>query len=132
LGFAQSREDLEATNFHFLNTPTVFGAKAQDVVDGTDAVVGPVTLLTTFSISAPDADLPDLLDVINNPAQHAPVKLSFTSTTFGRCPDGRKARLDVHQVASTQVDPTNHQIVLVFSIEKVEVVDTDGGNCLVD
>jgi hypothetical protein len=124
LGFAQSIQDLINNNFDFLNTPTIFGAKAQDVVDGADAAVGPVTLLTTFSISAPGAPLPDFLDVVNNTGNYAPVKLNFTSTAFGKCSNGRKALLHVHQVPST-----NDQNALIFSIETVEVVDTDGGNC---
>jgi hypothetical protein len=123
LGFAQSIADLINSNFDFLNTPTIFGAKAQDVVTGKDAAVGPVTLLTTFSISAPGAALPDFLDVINNPAQYAPVKFDFTSTTVGMRPDGKKAILHVHQVGSTDA-----QKVLNFSIEKVEVVDAGGNN----
>lgn len=123
LGFAQSIADLAQNGFDFLNTPTIFGAKAQDVVNGADAAVGPVTLLTTFSISAPDAALPDFLDVVNNPGDYAPVKLNFTSTTFGKCSNGSKALLHVHQVAST-----NDQNALIFSKETVEVVDTDGGN----
>jgi hypothetical protein len=51
LGFAQSIADLEASGFDFLNTPTIFGAKAQDVVAGAEAAVGPAVLLTTFSIA---------------------------------------------------------------------------------
>jgi len=124
LGFAQSVEDLDKNGFDFLNTPTIFGAKAQDVVKGADAAVGPVTLLTTFSISAPGAPLPDFLDVITSPAKYAPVKVNFTSSTFGKRPDGTKARLDVHQVGATA---TNDPTVLVFSVEKVEVVGIDGG-----
>jgi hypothetical protein len=123
LGFAQSIADIN--QYGFLGAPTIFGAKAQDVVNGAPAAVGPVILLTTFSISAPGAALPDLVDVlVNNPQNYAPVELSFASITFGRCPNGRKARLDVHEVAST-----NDQGELIFSIEKVEVVDTHGGNC---
>lgn len=125
LGFAQSIADLEANGFDFLSTSTIFGAKAQDVVAGEQAAVGPVIVLTTFSISAPGAALPDFLDVVNNPAQYAPVKLSFSSTTFGRCADGKRARLDVHQVGAT--DDEN---VLVFSREIVRLVDADGGGCV--
>jgi hypothetical protein len=124
LGFAQSLEDLANNNFDFLNTPTTFGAKAQDVVNGADAAVGPVTLFTTFSISAPGANLPDLLDVIGNPAQYAPVKVSIKSTTCGKRPDGSEARLDVHQMAST-----NNADELVFSVEHVKIVSAHGGKC---
>jgi hypothetical protein len=132
LGFAQSIAALADNNFDFLNTPTLFGAKAVSgaedpgtgVVDGADAAVGPVTLVTTFAIAAPGAPLPDFLDVVFNPAPYAPVTLHFSSTTFGRCSDGTPARLDVHQVAAT-----NDQKALVFSRETVEVVDTEGGHC---
>jgi hypothetical protein len=126
LGFAQSIEDLANNGFDFLNTPTIFGAKAQDVVNGADAAVGPVTLFTTFSISEPGADLPDLLDVLSDPtpAQYAPVNFSIKSTTCGRYPDGREARLDVHQMASTKKDNR-----LVFSVEHVKIVGAHGGNC---
>lgn len=34
LGFAQSIKDLAENNFDFLNTPTIFGAKDQEVVTG--------------------------------------------------------------------------------------------------
>ena len=125
LGFAQSIADLDANNWDFLKTPTIFGAKAHDVVKGANSAVGPATLFTTFSISAPGAVLPDLVDVlVNNPANYAPVTLSFMSTTCGRYPDGRKARLDVHEMASTNKDNE-----LVFSVEHVKVVDAQGGNC---
>jgi hypothetical protein len=119
LGFAQSLEALANNGFDFLNTPTIFGAKAQDVVNGADAAVGPVTLLTTFSISTPGAGLPDLLDVLNNPAQYAPINLSIKATTCGS-----EARLDVHQRASTNKDNE-----LVFSVEHVRIVGSHGGNC---
>lgn len=125
LGFAQLIADLEANGFDFVGTPTVFGAKAQDVVAGAAAATGPATLFATFTISSPDALLPDLLDVINNPASYAPVKLSFMSTTCGKSANGRKARLDIHQMAST-----NKNNELVFSVERVKVVPAQGvGNC---
>lgn len=126
-GFAQSFEDLDENGFDFANTPTIFGAKTVDVVAGADAAVGPVVLLTTFSISAPGAALPDFLDVVNNIAPYAPIKLSFTSTTFGKCSDGTRARLDVHQVAAS-----NDEDELVFSREIVELTDRDGGDCVDD
>lgn len=70
LGFAQSIADLAANNFDFLDTPTIFGAKAQDVVNGAGPALGPATLDVSFRIAAlgprPLA-LPDLLDVVNAP-----------------------------------------------------------------
>jgi hypothetical protein len=103
--------------------PTIFGVKVHEVVDGADAAVGSATLVTTFSIAAPGAALPDFLAVINT-EQHAPATLHFTSITFGTCADGRKAFLHVHQVAATDADKK-----WVYSTEKVEIVDIDGGHC---
>jgi hypothetical protein len=40
LGFAQSIKALRKNKFDFLNTPTIFGAKAQDVVNGATPAVG--------------------------------------------------------------------------------------------
>ncbi|MCK7502750.1 MAG: hypothetical protein MZV70_00730 [Desulfobacterales bacterium] len=61
------------------------------MVNDAAAATGPATLVTTFSISAPGADLPDFVDVaVNNPGNYAPVTLNFTSTTIGLCPNGGK------------------------------------------
>jgi hypothetical protein len=123
LGFAQSIEAIINNGFDFLNTPTIFGAKAQDVVNGAKAAVGPVTLVTSFTISSPDAALPDFLDVVNNsPTEYAPANLNFRSTTFG-CSNNSKVRMDVHQMGHT-----NDQNEWVYSVEVVKV-DIDGGNC---
>ncbi len=124
LGFAQSIDEINKSSFN--ETRAIFGTKVVDVVEEKkEPSVGPVILSTTFSISAPGANLPDLLDVIIfNPAIYAPIKMSFTSTTFGKCFDGTKARLDVHQVAST-----NDLNELVFTKEKVDILDEKGSNC---
>lgn len=126
LGFAHSVQDLEGNNFNFLETPTNFGVKAQEVIAGKKPAIGPVIFSVTFSISTPGARLPDLLDVINVEPKnkYAPIKMSFKSTTFGKCPSGIKARLDVHQVAST-----NDSNALVFTKEKVKIVDSNGDQC---
>jgi hypothetical protein len=122
LGFAQSIADLAANDFNFLITPTIFGAKAQDVVSGVAAAAtGPASLFTTFSISAPGAPLPDFLDVVNNWVDYAPVTLNFTSTTIGMCPNRGRAVLRIHQMAST-----NDQNELIYSQEMVEVVGSCG------
>ncbi len=125
LGFAQSIADLQENDFDGIVTPTIFGAKTVEVVSGAQAAVGPVVLLTTFSIAAPGAKLPDFLDVVNDTPTYAPIKLSFTSTTFGKCANGTRARLDVHQVAAT-----NDEGDLVFSKEIVELTDNDGDDCV--
>lgn len=124
LGFAQSIAALAGNNFVFLNTPTIFGAKAQDVVNGAAAAVGPATLLASFSIPRPGAALPDFLDVAENSAIYAPVKLNFTSITAGKCADGRKALLNVHQEAAT-----NGAGELIYSTEIIKAVGIDGRNC---
>jgi len=134
LGFAQSVAVLAENGFDFLNTPTIFGAKAQDVVKRAKTAAGPVTLFTTFTISNPDAKLPDFLDVaLSNPTKYGPAKFSFASTTFGKCAyNGRLARLDVHQNASTddQADDQGLWKWKVYSTEKVELLDSSGGDCL--
>jgi hypothetical protein len=125
LGFAQSIEALAENEFDFVKTPTIFGAKAQDVVNGAKPAVGPATLFTTFSISEPGAPLPDFLDVVDNPKNYAPVWFSFASTTFGKCPGmNRLARLDIHENAFTDATGT-----LIYKTEKVEIHDSRGGNC---
>jgi len=126
LGFAQSIDELVKNNFDFLNTPTIFGAKAQEVIAGKKPSVGPVLFSISFSIPTPGASLPDLIDVINLDSnnKYAPVKLNFKSTTFGKCANGMKARLEVHQIAST-----NDLNALIFTKEKVEITDSKGGKC---
>lgn len=124
LGFAQSIQDLADNSFDFLNTPVIFGAKAQDIINGAKPSVGVISFSTTFTLSSPGANLPDLTDVVFNPVVYAPVKISFKSTTFGKCSNGTKARLDVHQTGST-----NDLKELVFKKEKVKIVDKNGGSC---
>lgn len=98
LGFAQSVADLTNNDFDFLNTPTIFGNKAQDVASGARAAVGHSTFLITFSISGPGAPLPDLVDVlVNNPSEFMPINLSFTATVPGKCEHGTRAVLRVDQ-----------------------------------
>ena len=122
LAFAQSISDLAANNFDFNSTPPIFGTKAK-AANATNAAVGSAILLTTFSIAKPGANLPDFLDVVNNPV-YAPVSLSFAATATGKCADGRNARLDVHQAASTD----DHG-ALAFFFEYVKAADVRGGTC---
>lgn len=124
LGFAQSVQNLSDNNFDFLNTPTIFGVKAQDVINGMKPAVGLVFFSTTFSISAPGANLPDFLDVITT-TNYSPAKYSFKSTTFGKCSNNEtKARLIVDQTALT-----NSLNEWVYTKEKVDIVDENGGSC---
>jgi hypothetical protein len=117
LGFAQSIQDLIDNDFDFAGTPTIFGNKAVDVADGADPAVGPARLRTSFVIEAPGADLPDWLDVINDPETYGPVTLDFRSTTVGTRPDGTPARLRVQQVGLT-VGPFTREIVDIAPPEK--------------
>lgn len=125
LGFAQPIKDLENNDFDFLNTPTIFGAKAQDVINGAAPATGSVNLSTTFVLPAPGANMPDLMDVIFNPAAYAPIKISFKSTTRGKCTNSKgKIHLDVHQVGAT-----NKNKELIFKKEKVSIDGKKDGNC---
>jgi hypothetical protein len=136
LGFAQSVADLAnppdplCDPFAFYCTPTIFGAKAQDVAKPArpaKPALGPVTIFTTFTINKPRDPLPDFLLVATPngvPTDYAPAKLSCASTTFGRCANGTLARLDVHQNAST-----DKQGAMVYSTEKVVLHDSNGDSC---
>ena len=118
LGFAQSVEALANNGFDFLNTPTIFGVKAQDVVDSGDApALGPASLRATFFIEEPGAPLPDIRFVFqDNPEEARPLSIDFRSTTIGYRANGTKARLRVQQVGATT--PATGD--LVFSREIVD------------
>lgn len=129
LGFAQTVEALDQNGFDFGGTPAFFGVKAADVRRPGAAAAGPASLTATFAIEEPGGLLPDMVDVLyNNPAGYAPLSFSFTSSTFGDCTGdarrGRKARLDVHQAGAT-----DDAGIMVYTAEKVEVTEADGGNC---
>lgn len=95
LGFAQSVADLNANGFDFLNTPTIFGVKAQDVVNGAEPALGPATLDVSFRIAKAGGRLPDLVDVlVDNRCKYAPINYRFGSFTFGK-----KALLHIKQEA---------------------------------
>lgn len=124
LGFAQSIEDLFDNDLDFLNTPTIFGAKAQDVVDGAEPALGPAHLRTTFVIECPGAPLPDIrIAFQDNVPDVRPITLDFRSTTVGTLPDGTRARLRIQQVGATDEDGN-----LIFTREIVEIVSGDKGN----
>jgi hypothetical protein len=116
LGFAQSIQDLINNNFDFLNTPTIFGAKAQDVVAGADPALGPADFRITFVIGHPGDPLPDILLI-------QPITLDFTSTTVGTLPDGTRARLRIQQVAATDQDGN-----FIFTREIVDIASGGKGN----
>jgi hypothetical protein len=116
LGFAQSIAELIANDFDFAGTETNFGAKAVDVAAGATPAKGPAKLTTTFTIGEPGAPLPDFLDV-NYTTDYAPASLDFSSKTIGRLPDGRRAALEIEQVATQDEDG-----VWTYSIEAVDIV----------
>jgi len=105
LGFAQSGAALRSNGFDFLDTPTVFGHKAQDVASGKKAAVGQSAFLVTFTIAAPGARLPDLVHVVTSPPppEFAPVDLTFIATVPGKCEHGTRAVLHVDQAGPPDV-----------------------------
>jgi hypothetical protein len=117
LGFAQSIQDLSDHHFNFLQTPTIFGAKAQDVVTGAAPALGAVQFQTTFVIGHPGDPLPDIrIAFQDNKPDVRPITLDFRSTTVGTLPDGTGASLRIHQVAAT--DEVGN---LIFTKEIVDI-----------
>lgn len=108
LGFAQLIADIDKVGFP--NAPTIFGNKAQDVANGAKAAVGQSTFFVTFSISGPEAPLPDLVDVLfNTPNEFQPIDLSFIATIPGKCEHGKhgtRAVLHVDQAGPPGCKPS--------------------------
>jgi len=124
LGFAQSIQDLEHNHLDFLKTPTIFGAKAQDVVAGADPALGSAEFRTTFVLGHSGDPLPDIrLAFPDNSPDVRPITLDFSSTTVGTLPDGTGARLRIHQVGAT-----NEEGDLIFTRELVEMIPGNDGN----
>ena len=116
LGFSQSIQDLADNGFVFLTTPTYFGDKAQDVVDGATPALGPASLRVTFYIDNPGDPLPDIRPAFQeNIPDVRPISLDFRSTTIGYLADGPKARMRVQQVGATDADGN-----LAFSREIID------------
>jgi hypothetical protein len=117
LGFAQSIQDLFDSDFDFLNTPTIFGTKAQDVANGAIPSLGPAHLRTSFTIANAGDPLPDIrIAFQENSADFAPITLDVRSTTVGTLPDGTRAVMLIQQVAATDADGN-----LIFSREIVDI-----------
>lgn len=135
LAFAQSLEALLESNLDFDGTPAIFGVKAKDVTKSADAAAGSASLTVTFPIKAPGDPLPDLVDVLNDTEDYvkdygyAPVSVTFSSSSSGDCTGesrrGQKVQMHVQQVGATGSDG-----VMTYSVEKVEIVEPDGGKCL--
>jgi hypothetical protein len=124
LGFAQSIQDLENNHFNFLQTPTIFGAKAQDVVAGADPALGSADFRTTFVIPHPGDPLPNIrIAFQDNKPDVRPITLDFSSTTGGTLPDGTGASMRIQQVAATDEDGN-----LIFTREVVDIISDDNGN----
>lgn len=118
LGFAQSVEALIENNFDFLNTPTIFGAKAQEVVDGAEPALGTSHFRTTFVIGQPGDPLPDIrIAFQDNVPDVRPITLDFRSTTTGTLPDGTRAHMRIQQVGATDENGN-----LIFTREIVDIV----------
>lgn len=117
LGFAQSVQDLSDHNFKFLKTPTIFGAKAQDVVNGASPALGSAQFRMTFVIAHPGDPLPDIRIAFQlNKPDVRPITLDFMSTTNGTLPDGTAASLHIHQTGATDKKGN-----LKFSVETVDI-----------
>lgn len=117
LAFAQSFDALAANEFDFLATPTVFGSKALDVLDGASPAVGPAFLETTFTISAPGEALPDLINVLQSDA-YKPASVDFRSISIGRLPNGRRAQMTIEQEAA--IDNVEDAI-WVYTTERIDI-----------
>jgi len=123
LGFAQSIPDIFANNFDFLNTPTIFGAKAQDVVAGAEPALGPAHLRTTFVINKGDS-LPDIRTAFqDNTPDVRPFTYDFKSTTVGTLPDGTRACLCIEEGGGAVEDGE-----LIYTKEIVDIVPADKKN----
>lgn len=86
----------------FLNTRLAFGARAQDVVAaGAEPALGKVTLDITFMNSALGAPLPDLVQLVNEPASgQKPLTFRFEAEARGVKQDGTRAHLRIRQLCS--------------------------------
>ena len=109
---AQCVEDIILAEFEFPKAPTVFGNLPMYPNPDQSATS---SLRATFSIEQPGAPLPDLLDVIANPAPFAPVRLHFIATARERAIGAHPTRLHIDQSATT-VDGE-----LVFAKEDVSL-----------
>lgn len=124
LGFAQSAEELEKYGYDFLKTPTIFGAKAQDVVDGAEPALGPAHLRTTFVIPSRGADIPDIrIAFQENDPDVRPFTYDFKSTTVGTLPDGTRACLCIEQGGGADEGGD-----LIYTKEIVDIVPADKKN----
>jgi len=116
LGFAQPIAALCQNGFDFANTPTNFGNKTLDVLNGAPAAVGQVTFKTSFTIDNPGGVLPDFLNVAFG-NEYAPATLHLRSRTFAARPGGSPTFMRVLQKASVAPDAD-----WVYTVEEVEII----------
>ena len=106
----------------FLNTPLSFGARAQDVLEGAKPSVGVSALTVHFINTAPDAALPDLVQLINTPEpDQVPLRFAFRAAALGTRPDGSLALLRVRQVCRADLDDQG-AVVSSCTTEIVDIV----------
>jgi hypothetical protein len=117
MGFAQTIDALSNNGFDFNATPAFFGAKAADVKNRKTAATGPAAFSATFVMPNAAPNFPNLIDVVvDNPGNYKPVTLAFTSSTDGKCANGKDGNMFVHQVGATDAAGA-----LVFTQETVDI-----------
>ena len=121
LGFAQAVADIIANGFDFEKTATIFGQKGSAVGAGAEPALGWAHLDVSFVISEPGADLPDLIDVLNDPGSFEPVSMSLISTISGTDADGDAAMLRVYEAAESEWVEADGEYDMIYSKEVVQV-----------
>ena len=101
LGFAQATKDLIESGFDWEGTPEVFGSKASGVAAGATPALGRSHLLLSFIISKPGAQLPNMLDVLNDPVYY-PASIALACRIAGEDADGEPAALSVLQAGQSR------------------------------
>lgn len=88
--------------YPFRDTPLAFGARAQDVLEGAKPALAQTSFHVTFMNRAPGEELPDLVQLLNDPKPwQLPLKFNFSAIAKGKDAEGRPAVLRVEQVCET-------------------------------
>ena len=125
-GFLFADADFDNDPFPFLNTPLSFGARAQDVLEGADPSLGISSLRLRFTNSAPNAPLPDLLQLINEPLhEQLPLRLSFVARVTETRADGILAILTIKQVCEGKWKAQEARVGVVCWRDIVDIQGTD-------
>lgn len=86
---------------NILQSPLAFGAFAQDVLTGAQPARANVYFDIQFVNLAPNAPLPDFVQLINNPTvDQLPLSFTFSAQSLQRSASGKLLLLDVNQVCS--------------------------------